>query len=388
MTAQIALFNSTGVAIASDTVATITAGQTRKTIPNTPKIWPLGGDHLIAVMHSGSVFMNDTTLDLFVTEWKRTLARPLATVREYAVSFRDWLQRESQLITKETEARLLHLLLDDHFYEIRNRIEYGLMDPPDFENPEEAVAHFITAAQRWLGGLEDIAHVKGDIFSSYDIDLDHKLNVCFEDYDTEEHQDELKNQALQVLRKWQSMPVDSTLAFVGFGQSQFYAQSIQLRLRGRYDNQLVCQLDEEFGAKAGMKGSASTFAQDEAIHGFLRGASFPYLSTANNIFERKIAKLLDVPTNDERIALLLKEVNEELDSFEWERFVKPMLDTVAALPLIGLADLAESLVGIEATRAASSNQPASVGGMIESLVIDRKDGVRWVHRLPTTTISV
>lgn len=388
MTSQIALFNSRGVAIASDTVATATFGQTKKTITNTQKIWPIGGEHLIVVMHSGSLYMNDTTLEMFVTEWKRTLGRPLNSVQDYAISFRDWLKRESQLITQESEGYLIESTLNDHFFEIRRRIKYALADPPDFAGPAEAVQFHISAARDWLDGLDEVARVKHDILSTYSIDLEDKLNYYFGEFNAQEHFKELENQALSLLAKWQEMPDDSTLAFVGFGLSQFYSQSVRLNLRGRYADQLVCQLEDEFGARPGMNGSVSLFAQYEAIQGFLRGASPEYIDKVHSAYQSKIAELLECDDSDDRVTDAVAQAREDMQVFERQTFVDPMLDTVAALPLEGLADLAESLVGMQATRSASSAHPASVGGMIESLVIDRKDGIRWIHRLPGASTNL
>jgi hypothetical protein len=66
----------------------------------------------------------------------------------------------------------------------------------------------------------------------------------------------------------------------------------------------------------------------------------------------------------------------------FESFTSPMLDTIGALNLKDAADLAEALVGIQAMRANASPEPPGVGGFIESLIIDRFDGIRWVKQLP------
>jgi hypothetical protein len=68
--------------------------------------------------------------------------------------------------------------------------------------------------------------------------------------------------------------------------------------------------------------------------------------------------------------------------YMFESFTSPMLDTIGALNLKDAADLAEALVGIQAMRANASPEPPGVGGFIESLIIDRFDGIRWVKQLP------
>jgi hypothetical protein len=81
----------------------------------------------------------------------------------------------------------------------------------------------------------------------------------------------------------------------------------------------------------------------------------------------------------------MSSLRQHVDKIQFDRFVSPMLDTIGSLSLIDVASLARSLVGMQAIRSAATPEPASVGGFIESLVIDRASGIRWIHRLPQLT---
>ena len=89
-------------------------------------------------------------------------------------------------------------------------------------------------------------------------------------------------------------------------------------------------------------------------------------------------------------ARYLVELHDGLTANGIENFIaaghvegKESIDPSAAgIRIIDIASLARSLVGMQAIRSAASPEPASVGGFIESLVIDRASGIRWVHRLP------
>lgn len=59
-----------------------------------------------------------------------------------------------------------------------------------------------------------------------------------------------------------------------------------------------------------------------------------------------------------------------------------MLKTIEAMSTSSLADLAESLVGLQATSTYSKAGAATVGGLIEVVTIDRIKGVQWKRRLP------
>jgi hypothetical protein len=58
-----------------------------------------------------------------------------------------------------------------------------------------------------------------------------------------------------------------------------------------------------------------------------------------------------------------------------------MLNSIEGLDLGHLANLAESLVGMEATSAFGGDGPATVGGYIEVATIDRQHGVVWIKAL-------
>ena len=68
MTSQIAVFNPLGVAVASDTVTTLTTEGGVKTTNNAEKMWPLVGGHLVVVAVSGSVNSNGIHSRLLIAE--------------------------------------------------------------------------------------------------------------------------------------------------------------------------------------------------------------------------------------------------------------------------------------------------------------------------------
>ena len=191
-----------------------------------------------------------------------------------------------------------------------------------------------------------------------------------------------------VLSREQETLMDTDLGFIGFGEQEFFATSVRLSCRARYGKVARLTIAESFGASASDKsGSIACFAQDSAIIGFLRGAQFDH---KESIKQYIWSVLTDDGENEDEEQLkrthqFIEGLNEHIQKMEWERYVSPMLDTIGSLSLIDVASLARSLVGMQAIRSAASPEPASVGGFIESLVIDRVSGIRWIHRLPQIT---
>jgi hypothetical protein len=390
MTSQIAVFNPLGVAVASDTVTTISTDQGTKTTNNAQKIFPLAEPHLLVVIESGSVISNGVHMQLLINEWSRTLEKQLPTVKEYAHSFAEWYSTESDLIPKDSELREVHLQLNDHYYEVKHRVEADAMNA---DSEKDVVESFKLRAQQGLEWLEkldlfDGATDDGDaaLLNDLNVNVLEKIDFIFKDIPgLDEVREILIKSAPLVLSRSQSSSQDSDLGFIGFGEKDFFATSVRLRCRARYGKTARVTIADAFGASVfNQSGSIACFAQDNAIFGFLRGAQFDIMESAYGYLRAELTDEVD-ETDEAKLKSadeLLSGLRKHIEKIQSERFIDPMLETIGSLSLIDVAALARSLVGMQAIRSAASPEPASVGGFIESLVIDRANGIRWIHRLP------
>jgi hypothetical protein len=393
MTSQIAVFNPLGVAVASDTVTTISSSRGIKTTSNAQKIWPLPEPHLLVIIESGSAVSNGVHTQLLINEWSRTLTGPLPTVGNYATSFADWFATTSDIIPKESELGEVHWQLNDHYYEVKRRVELDAAHATTQEEVVEIMRNHSQASLEWLQQLELFEGVADDddaeLIKELDIDLNEKLDYIFKAIPgLDEVRDTLLQCAPLVLSRVQDTGMDSDLGFIGFGEKDFFATSIRLSCRARYGKAARVTIADSFGASADdQSGSIACFAQDSAILGFLRGAQFDHKESIKRYIWSVLTE--DGESEDEEQLTKTREfidgLQEHISKMEWERYVSPMLDTIGSLSLIDVASLARSLVGMQAIRSAASPEPASVGGFIESLVIDRTHGIRWIHRLPQIT---
>lgn len=395
MTSQIAVFNPLGVAVASDTVTTISSSRGIKTTSNAQKIWPLPEPHLLVIIESGSAVSNGVHTQLLINEWSRTLTGPLPTVGDYAKSFADWFATISEIFPKESELGEVHWQLNDHYLEVKRRVE---MDAAHAETQEEVAAilhNHSHAALEWLQQLELFQGVVDDddveLLKELDIDLNEKIDYIFNGFPgLDEVRETLLKCAPLVLSRIQDTGADTDLGFIGFGEKDYFATSIRLRCRARYGKTARLTIADAFGASAeDQSGSIACFAQDNAIFGFLRGAQYDLMDSAYRYIWSAMTD--DGLTDDEdklaHARTFLEGLRDHVGKIQFERYVSPMLDTIGSLSLIDVASLARSLVGMQAIRSAASPEPASVGGFIESLVIDRTHGIRWIHRLPQIVVE-
>jgi hypothetical protein len=393
MTSQIAVFNPLGVAVASDTVTTISGAQGTKTTNNAQKIFPLPEPHLMVVVESGSVVSNGVPMQLLINEWSRTLKNPLPTVKDYAKSFADWYSTDSDIIPNESDHREVNWQLNHHYHEVKRRVEYDKTDATSEEEVSASLKFHAQAGLEWLEQLElyEGATDGGDSALLIDLNMDliEKINVIFQDIPgLDEVRETLIKCAPLVLSRFQPTNADSDLGFIGFGEKDFFATCVLMNCRARYGSVARVKMEDSFGASAlEQNGKIKSFAQQDAISGFLTGAQYDLMENTYSYIWSELTD--DVDANDEAKLDSTREfmagVRKHVEKIQYEYFVSPMLDTIGSLSLIDVASLARSLVGMQAMRSAASPEPASVGGFIESLVIDRANGIRWIHRLPQIT---
>ena len=105
MTSQIVLINQAGIGIASDTLVSREEGSNRhKTFPSSNKIYELGGDHKVVVLHSGSTMIGGINYGLLIREWALQQTNPLPALADYPRQFENWLSNYRKLsIDEENE---------------------------------------------------------------------------------------------------------------------------------------------------------------------------------------------------------------------------------------------------------------------------------------------
>jgi len=387
VTSQIALFNSLGVAIASDTVTTHSGDSSIKTTNNSEKLWLVGKGHLIVVTHSDSVIVNRINVRNLVTEWSRTLTSPLERAEDYPRSFVSWLDSNTHLATRESQIFRANQILYSHYEYIRQRFDFLSNDENWVAAPAELFAGLVAEARQHVESLPEfeppIPQSDLDFLKSEDSDLSRILSDLFAQFDFfDNFEDELVQQAPYVLSRIQNVPGEAELGFVGFGNRDFFAKSVRLHLKGIHGDLWRYSLGESFPDVPNISGSISFFAQCDAIRGFLRGANDFIIDQIVDFAWESVYKAVDGDDDEMKADEAVKDLREKIENLICKNYASPMLDTIGSLSLTDLAGLAQSLVGIQAMRAAAEKGPATVGGTIETLVISKAHGVQWLSRLP------
>jgi hypothetical protein len=77
---------------------------------------------------------------------------------------------------------------------------------------------------------------------------------------------------------------------------------------------------------------------------------------------------------------LIANFTQEMQGMKNRYFVRPVLDSVGALPIDELAAMAEALVNLTSFKRKVTMVQESVGGPIDVAVISKGDGFIWIKR--------
>ena len=399
MTAQVAVMNLSGIAVASDTFVTTFTGGEAKSMGNSQKIYELGPQHKVAILHSGSIGINQIPHHLHLAEWSKSLSLPLPTLQAYADSYRTWSASEKRMLTPGSEAKIINTTLNEHYYDLARvlddtregiSLDEGASDRKRKTAVQNAYKQAISENERYLDGLDNYVGVTEKSvqksLADHGTDVADKVQYIFSRFELPQVEFEaLIDLAPLILLKVQPMKTDSELAFVGYGDEEPFGGVIRMTCRGLYAGALVALTKERYKVAPTENASGiSYFAQREAMWAFIAGYTSDIMEEVKRLIWQKVEEKWG-ETTDEPIGWnLAQEIEAEVQAYSQSKFVDPMLSTIEAMGLNSLAELADSLVGLQATSTYSKAGAATVGGLIEVMTIDRINGIQWKRRLPST----
>ena len=399
MTSQIAISNQTGVVIASDTVTTLSIeGDVQKTINDQEKIWPLWPNNTIAIITSGSTTINGIRKSLLITEWKRSTDKVFTTVEECAENFNSWLSKKNQPFNEESEKKVVLDLISSHFSKLQENIVLSLKQSDlyfaDADSASEVkivIDNSITESVEELKSLPKYPSLNPDLAKKLIGELSEQIDTLIDDimWDCLPESDSrisiMKSLPLLLCKIQDVHDLDATLGFVGFGSNEIFTAISRISIRGYYCSSLqsICVSDDAYDQTN--PGEVALFAQTDAIRAFANGYHEDVLNHLSNVL---IDKLSEHIQDVDKLVETTVEIEDIIKDYTVENFTSPLLATIGNLNLNDLAKLADSLIGMQSIKSAASPRPATVGGLIEILLIDREHGFRWFRKLPSRTSPI
>lgn len=412
MTAEIAILNKSGIALAADSAVTVDLGSGYKVYQSANKLFTLSKYHPVGLMIFGRATFMGVDWETAVKVYRNDLGpKAFSTLREYASDFLRFLQDHRQLFDKEAQAEFVKQVIRTEFISLRrtvvSRIEATIVESGRVDESEvvgylrEVVdTRFLEVRSctplKLVDGSElpaernaevrqshrsIVAQLKKDVFQELPLSssISRKLSLIAE----------------HIFTKQIFSQTTPGVVIAGYGKDDFFPVVEGFDVEGIFCNTL--QFRRRTLAQAGKNGAAIIpFAQTEMVHSFMEGVDEMYQHNVENLIsasfetyteemldtlnlstrQREACKVVMIKAREKRVG----EMKREMKYFRSHYFSQPVVQTVAALPKSELAAMAEALVNLTSFRQRVTPDTETVGGPIDVAVISRGDGFVWIKR--------
>ena len=416
MTSQVALLNRIGVAIASDSIATLTSRDGSKPLYNAKKVFEIGPNHKVLVLNNGNSSISGVPVETLLAKWASGLTEAKAKTSDYWESFLDFLEalekdsipemeesfnefvtQQLQYISEcvssryeglkpwldEVKSRFAEdeLLLDGY----RNRVSlevgkwskhiFGLREMQLVDEDRNQADALIHATQ--AGQLSDL------------IDLWFPAEICTKTTKAKL----LKTLASSICR----YPIDiesnrtCELAFVGYGSDEIFPTVYSLGIETVFFGIARWTGVKKSTAAETKTGIVYLMAQTKTIEGFLDGFHATFLADLKE-------RIPDVMLENQKFTSPVPLGKKKQDMWKgigasvFNRLVENIrrykqihrLEFESTIGLMGITELskvAKSLIDIEILGTLNQASTATVGGAVAVARITLADGVVWETKI-------
>ncbi|APG28110.1 hypothetical protein A7E78_09805 [Syntrophotalea acetylenivorans] len=406
MTAEIAILNKTGIALAADSAVTI--GDGSKTYNTANKVFMLSKFHPVGVMIFGGAELSGCPWETIIKIFRKDLGeKSFNTIREYADSFISFIEN-SKIISIEQQNKYFGRYVVDFFRSIRDQI-IGLIDSEienhgkiDEKSIKEIVSRVIDYFYNDWRDVPDLESIETGYCEKLMVEKSETIEQIYSGIFqnipmSANSRKRLKYIAVSIVCKDRHSPWHSGVVFAGYGNNEIYPNLCSLTVDGIFDDRLKYSIDKTSSIDDENDATIIPFAQDEMVKTFMEGMDPNYKSTAlgfiSTVLEKLPKKFLEnVKLHDEEDgAEIEKSMNElslrifesfrdEMREYAQDKHIQPVMQAVSSLPKDELAKVAESLVNITSFKRKVTLDVESVGGPIDVAVISKGDGFVWVKR--------
>lgn len=407
MTAEIAILNRIGVALAADSAVTISSPQgAPKTYNSADKLFQLNGNEPVAIMiHGSAEFMGipaETIIKGFCASSYNT---PQPELSGYVRQFLEFMHRELPIERKTMIARIASITVDA-LVGIRTQAETeyeARTNPTSNRKPRPSVfmarrvQDIIAQTVEDLRRAPEIPGISEDNLPYLELAevVREAIVTVLGDGMLAKMELILELVKLMLLRDI-SLGGEIGFVFAGFGTDQIFpaiaAVECELALVGalRVKNKSEERISSEQVAVI------MPFAQSEMVERFMDGVEASYnvfvreaVRGALTAFGNEVAARTGTgESKSKKLAKALERLRDdyvtELDraalSFRAAAYRHKILEVVQFMPKFELAEMAESLVNLTSIKRRVSAEHETVGGPIDVAFVSKYDGFTWIRR--------
>lgn len=419
MTSQVITLNRLGVAVASDSISTITDMNDNyiASVQNTQKVFDLGPKHKLLIVNSDNMSISGSPISTLLSAWANTLEDAKPKVWDYLESFLDWLESQPQEHFPDMPIEFRNFIYD----QLRPISESMEKVFPTFRpfaettlevianSPEFARSYRRTLAIKVNAFLKQIESNRAQVFIDQDLpgnlqeaaqktacmllDTDAIVDLWFPDETIPKAtKKRLKTNIYKLINHVPVQQVESLcrLSFVGYGSEEIFPKLFEVGIQSKQYGIVRWRGLGSAEVETNKRSEIYLMAQTSAIMNFLDGVHPKFLADIKAsiplaVVEDRQADFEDPSefSEDEREVWLgigdsvTNKLEKYIHGFK-EKNRSGIADRLDFMGTSELAHMAKSLLALEILATLKDSGPSTVGGEIVSATIDHKNGVAWL----------
>jgi len=390
MTAEVAIMNTKGIALAADSAVTLGVGS-GKIYNSADKLFALSKYHPVGIMIYGSARFMGIDWETIIKCYRDFLGdKSFDKLSEYEGDFINYLVKfpyftENQMV-KYLESRCLDVFSDV--------LEVFIEDIHAEFDGKENIAHSqidgvfnkaLKTIKERMSNEEDEKQIKldTDFIDSHSEAIAQMLGIVFEDYRLSKKQTAELTNILKLHFQKNGYINDYTgIVIAGYGEREIFPTLCDFRVSGKLGNSLIYfdrdmdQLDDTHTA------SICPFSQTDMVHQFVRGIDRGLYRTIMGKIDgilHSVAPYMNDP-DKKKAAAVSDLVSEYIDKIMRIVHIDPIVDIVAVMEKEDLILMAEAMVNLTALKRRVSDDEESVGGPVDVALVTKSDGFIWIKK--------
>lgn len=413
MTAEIAVFNKSAVALAADSAVTIQGNGTHKIYNGAEKLFALSKKYPIGIMVYGAGSLCRVPWELIIKEYRKQIPnKPFNTLEQQAEHFWRFVKQSDQLIPVdmreiELKERFVSFFIEHIHLSVLRKVERYVLEngkKPSIEETYTLYENRCGALLKEFAGCPFYPDFDEQDISKVQIFAEPVAYEILQDTFSEEVKapnllvEALSSVFAHVTCKNVGVGSNTGVVFAGYGEKEYFPVVLAFNLRGFFEQKLRLANDPDKSIGGGASGLRA-YAQSDEVDVFVQGISSRIYGYISDSYAELIQEVLECSydvisrlTGDLDTQSKCKESLAETASQLWNKHEEKILthiqkgysdkvvNMIEFLPKKELAEMAESLVNLTAFKRKVSDESETVGGPIDVAIISKGDGFIWVKR--------
>ena len=403
MSAGICIMNRNAIAMAADSAVTvgdhIAIHNSANKLFSLSRVAPVG-----LIIYANAALMN-LPVEIIVKEYKRQLSdRTFPHLKDYVDDFIKYMEQNTALFRFDINeqnyiiqifSNLMSGMLHD-YNEILNSASTSSSSPLRSDELAKIGETAFQATINFVGSVPKRADYHfGDYVKSKYCTLFAELlkKDTSLSWLTDEQRNKLSEKACEIFDTDFERNGFVGVAIAGFGEQEIYPHMVHLHISGLINGKLRFFIHENVEITESSNASIVPLAQTDVMQTFLFGINDRFLEDLSREIPKQIGESIN--SMDESFFAEGKKhlVTEQLNNITGNilkhmieaagnNYMRPIIQSVASLPIEELALLAESMINITSLRrkVALDRNIGTVGGPIDVSIISKGDGFIWLKR--------